>query len=152
MNKDRVTIKDIARELNISTSTVSRALTDKWDVNPSTRDAVLKLAQELNYHPNPISLSLKGKKSMSIGIIIPEFMSSFFPKVILGIQSILEQEGYQLLICPSNESYEKELSNLKMLEDKLVDGLIVSITKETENVEYFKSLQEKGKPIVFFNR
>ncbi len=152
MNRNRITIKDIARKLNISTSTVSRALTDKWDINPSTRDAVLKLAQELDYHPNPISLSLKGQKSMSIGIVIPEFINSFFPKVILGIQSVLEQEGYQLLICPSNESYEKELSNLRMLEDKFVDGLIVSITKETENVEYFKSLIEKGTPIVFFNR
>lgn len=152
MNKPRVTIKDIARELKISTSTVSRALADKWDVNPETRKAVLELAEKLNYTPNPISLSLKQQHSMSIGVVIPEFIHSFFPEVIMGIQSVLEPAGYHILISQSNESYERELGNLKALEARMVDGFIVSITKETENMEYFSYLKEKNIPLVFFNR
>ena len=124
MSKQRVTIKDIAKELKISTSTVSRALSDKWDVNPETRKAILDLAQKLNYRPNPMSLSLKQQHSMTVGVIVPEFINSFFPEVIMGIQSILNKVGYNILICQSNESYEKELANLKMLEEKMVDGII----------------------------
>lgn len=89
MSKSRITIKDLARELNISTSTVSRALADKWDVNPETRKAVLELAEKMNYHPNPISLSLKQNQTMSIGVIVPEFINSFFAEVIMGIQSVM---------------------------------------------------------------
>lgn len=152
MNKPRVTIKDLARELKISTSTVSRALADKWDVNPETRKAVLELAEKLNYKPNPISLNLKQQNSMSIGVVIPEFIHSFFPEVIMGIQSVLEPVGYHILISQSNESHERELSNLKALEARMVDGIIVSITKETENIEYFSYLREKNVPLVFFNR
>ena len=84
MSKSRITIKDLARELNISTSTVSRALADKWDVNPETRKAVLELAEKMNYHPNPISLSLKQNQTMSIGVIVPEFINSFFAEVIMA--------------------------------------------------------------------
>ncbi|RJV33112.1 LacI family DNA-binding transcriptional regulator [Bacteroides sp. AF25-38AC] len=152
MSKQRVTIKDIAKELKISTSTVSRALSDKWDVNPETRKAILDLAQKLNYRPNPMSLSLKQQHSMTVGVIVPEFINSFFPEVIMGIQSILNKVGYNILICQSNESYEKELANLKMLEEKMVDGIIVSITKETKNMEFFSTMLEKKFPIVFFNR
>lgn len=86
MSKPRVTIKDLAKELKISTSTVSRALCDKWDVNPETRKAVLELAEKWNYKPNPISLSLKQSQSMFIGVIVPEFVNSFFSEVIMGIQ------------------------------------------------------------------
>ena len=103
MSKSRITIKDLARELNIS-STVSRALADKWDVNPETRKAVLELAEKMNYHPNPISLSLKQNQTMSIGVIVPEFINSFFAEVIMGIQSVMNSKGYHILISQSNES------------------------------------------------
>ncbi|MDR2626847.1 MAG: LacI family transcriptional regulator [Dysgonamonadaceae bacterium] len=152
MSVQRITIKDIARELKISTSTVSRALADKWDVNPETRKAVLELAGQWNYHPNPISLSLKKRQSMTIGVIIPEFVNAFFPEVIIGIESVLVPKGYQILICQSNESYKNELNNLKALEDKMVDGFIVSVSKETKNTDYFGHLIENNFPIVFFNR
>lgn len=152
MSKQRITIKDIALELKISTSTVSRALADKWDVNPDTRKAVMELAEKWNYHPNPISLNLKQQQSMLVGVVIPEFINSFFPEVIMGIESVLRPNGYQIVICQSNESCENELNNLKMLESKMVDALLVSITKETKNVDYFNHLIDNQIPIVFFNR
>ena len=152
MSKHRITIKDIAKELKISTSTVSRALADKWDVNPETRKSVLELAEKWGYRPNPISLSLKRQQSMYIGVIIPEFVNSFFPQVIMGIESVLRPKGYQILISQSNESSETELNNLKALEATLVDGFIVSVSKETQNVDYFKHLIDNNFPIVFFNR
>ena len=152
MTKQRTTIKDIAKALNLSTSTVSRALADRWDVNPETRKTVLELAEKLQYRPNPFSLSLKQKQSFSVGVIIPEFVNEFFPEVIMGIQSVLEPKGYQLLISQSNESADVELKNLKALETKMVDGFLVSITKETKDMEYFKHLVDNHIPIIFFNR
>ena len=152
MSKSRITIKDLARELNISTSTVSRALADKWDVNPETRKAVLELAEKMNYHPNPISLSLKQNQTMSIGVIVPEFINSFFAEVIMGIQSVMNPKGYHILISQSNESADIEFTNLKAMEEKMVDGIIISVTQDTRATEYFKTLREKNLPIVFFNR
>ena len=152
MSKQRITIKDIARELKISTSTVSRALADKWDVNPDTRKAVVELAEKWNYHPNPISLSLKQQQSMLIGVVIPEFINAFFPEVIMGIESVLRPNGYQTVISQSNESYENELINLKVLESKMVDAFLISITKETKNLDYFNHLINSQIPVVFFNR
>lgn len=151
MGKARITIKDIARELNISTSTVSRALADKWDVNPDTRKAVLELAEKWHYKPNPISISLKQQQSMFVGVIIPEFVKSFFPEIIMGIESVLRPNGYHALICQSNESSEIELINLKALESKMVDGFIISVTG-SENYNYFKELIATNFPVVFFNR
>lgn len=153
MQKQRVTIKDLAKALNLSTSTVSRALADSWDVNPDTRDAVLALAEKMKYKPNPASHLLKQKQTFTIGVIIPEFINSFFPEVIMGIQAVLEPQQYQLLISQSNESAEVELKNMKSLEDKMVDGFIVSCSAETEeNLDYYKYLIESKIPIVFFNR
>ncbi len=152
MIKSRVTIKDIAKALNLSTSTVSRALADRWDVNPETRKAVVELAEKLNYMPNPISLNLKHRQSFSVGMIIPEFINSFFPEIIMGIQSVLEPEGYRLLISQSNESAELEMKNMRSLEAKMVDGFIVSVSTETTDMEYFQTLIDNHFPLVFFNR
>lgn len=152
MSKSRVTIKDLARELKISTSTVSRALCDKWDVNPETRKAVLELAGKWNYKPNPISLSLKQSQSMFIGVIVPEFVNSFFSEVMMGIQSVLNPEGYHVLIMQSNESPENELRNMQALEAQMVDGFLISVTRESENAGYFSDLIKSNFPLVFFNR
>lgn len=152
MVKRRVTIKELAKELKISTSTVSRALADKWDVNPETRKAVLELAERWNYHPNPISLSLKQQHTLTVGVVVPEFITSFFPEVIIGIQYTLEAEGYSVLISQSNESYENEVHNVNNLEARLVDGLIISLTKETVNTDYLQSLLDRNMPLVLFNR
>lgn len=152
MSKSRTTIKDIAHALNISTSTVSRALGDRWDVNPETRKAVLELVKKLNYRPNPNSINLKLKQSMTIGVVVPEFVNSYFAKVIMGIQNVLETKGYSILITQSGESSTTELKNLIALENRMVDGLIVSVTQETMNTDYFLELINQNFPIVFFNR
>lgn len=152
MGKTRTTIKDIARILNVSTATVSRALADKWDVNPETRRAVLELAEKMDYRPNPLSLSLKMQQSMFIGVIIPEFLTSFFPKVIVGMESVLGPKGYQLLISQSNESSDTELKNVKALENKMVAGFIVSLCIESRNIDYFNHFADSNFPVVFFNR
>lgn len=151
MNR-HITIKDIAKELGISTSTVSRALADRWDVNKETRKLVLETAERLNYHPNPLAVALITKQSKTIGLVIPEFQNSFFPTIITSIQKVLNENGYQLLITQSNESMEIEAKNLRLLENSMVDGIIISITREGENLELYKELQERGIHLVFFNR
>ncbi|MCM1066245.1 MAG: LacI family transcriptional regulator [Muribaculaceae bacterium] len=150
--KNHVTIKDIARELGISTSTVSRALSDAWDVKKDTRDKVLAAAKRLNYRPNPNARNLQNKQTGIIGIIIPEFVTSFFPNVVLGIQEELALENYHIIISQSSESRERELENLRMLEEYMVDGIIMSVTNEGGNEEEYKRVIERGTPMVFFNR
>lgn len=112
----RITIKDIAQVLNISTSTVSRALADRWDVNPETRKAVLEVAEQLNYHPNPISLSLRNQQTFTIGVVLPEFVNSYFAEVMIGIQSVLSEKGYNILVAQSNETFTTETKNIDLFE------------------------------------
>jgi len=152
MKSHQVTIVDIAKELNISKSTVSRALTGNANVHPDTRKAVLELAEKLDYQKNMLSISLISKKSNTIGIIVPEFISSFFPQAIIAAQAVATEAGYNTIICQSNENYETEVASTKVLLANQVDGVLVSITKETRNFEHFKVFQRKGIPIVFFNR
>ena len=148
----RTTIKDIAQVLNISTSTVSRALTDRWDVNPDTRRAVLEVAAQLNYSPNPISLSLRKQQSFTIGVVLPEFVNSFFSEVIIGIQNVLSAKGYNILVAQSNESFIIEKKNIELFENNRVDGLMISVAKDSDDISVYESLIEKEIPLVFFNR
>jgi DNA-binding LacI/PurR family transcriptional regulator len=152
MKKHQVTIIDIAKKLNISKSTVSRALTGHPNVQPHTREKILELAQELEYEKNMFSVSLIKKSSKTLGIIVPEFSRSFFPEVIIGAQQRAKEAGYNLIISQSDESYETEVANAKVMLSHQIDGILVSITKETNNYEHFKIFQRKGIPIVFFNR
>lgn len=152
MKGHQVTIIDLAQKLNLSKSTVSRALTGHPSVHPDTRKAVLDLAEEMDYQRNMLSISLLQRKSNIIGIIVPEFFSSYFPQAIVGAQEIAGQAGYNTIICHSNENYETEVANTKMLLASQVDGVLVSITKETRNFDHFKIFERKGIPIVFFNR
>lgn len=147
-----ITIKDIAKKLNISIATVSRAFNDKNDIKIETKNLILKTAKEMGYRPNPMAKKLIQKRSLTIGIVVPEFLNSFFPEVIIGAQEILFEKGYQVLITQSNENFETELTNVKALEDSMVDGIIISQTSETKNVEYYQNLINSGFPIVFFNR
>ncbi|APZ45557.1 LacI family transcriptional regulator [Polaribacter reichenbachii] len=147
-----ITIKDIAKKLNVSISTVSRAFNDKYDIKKETRELVLKTANEMGYRPNPIAKKLIQKRSYNIGIVVPEFVNSFFPEVIIGAQEILHQKGYQVLVMQSNDSWEIELKNVETLVDNMVDGLIVSLSSEDHNNKYYNSLIKRGIPIVFFNR
>ena len=152
MNKGNVTIKDIARELEISPSTVSRALKDHPDISPETKKMVNSLAEKWNYVPNPIALSLKGGKSNTIGIVIPQIVHYFFSQVISGAEDYANDNGYNVMICQSNEKYENEVKNVQTLLNSHVDGMIVSLSKLTRNMEHFREIMNKNIPLVFFDR
>jgi len=150
--KKYATLKDIAKALNISTATVSRALADRWDVNPDTKKKVCDEAKRQNYRPNPIATRLQNKRTKTIGLVVPEFKSAFFPNVIAGIQKVIDEAGFHLLITQSQESMEIEERNLKLLESNMVEGILISITREGENSDYYQKLMDSGIPLVFFNR
>jgi len=152
MKFEAVTIKDIAKALGLSTSTVSRALRDSYEISPETKKLVLEYAEKINYHPNPIALSLKERRSRSIGVIVCEIANSFFSQVINGIESIAYKNGYNVIIAQSRESLERELINLQYLTSRSVDGLIISVSTETRDSSYLRELHDKGMPIVFFDR
>ena len=147
-----ITIKDIAKKLNTSVSTVSRAFNDKSDINVKTKELVLKTAKEMGYRQNRMAKNLVQKRSFNIGIVVPEFVNSFFPEVIMGAQEILFEKGYQVLITQSNECYTTELKNVQSLENSMVDGLLISLSSETDNIDYYQDLVKSGFPIIFFNR
>lgn len=152
MRSSQVTIKDIARELGISPSTVSRALKDHPDISLETKKAVNELAKELSYQPNAIALSLKHSRSFTIGVIIPETVHYFFSTVISGIEDVAYEAGYNIMICQSNELYSRERSNAQMLYSNRVDGLLVSLAKETTDFSHLKFFQNNNIPVVFFDR
>ena len=152
MRSNQITIKDIARILGISPSTVSRALKDHPDINTDTKKAVNELARKLKYQPNAVALSLKNSRSNTIGIIIPEIVHYFFSSVISGIEDVASQKGYTVIICQSNESFSREVANANALLSHRVDGILISISKETNSFDHFVNLQEGGIPLVFFDR
>ena len=152
MRSSQVTIKDIARELGISASTVSRALKDHPDISVETKRAVNELAERLSYQPNAVALSLKHSRSNTIGVIIPEIVHYFFSSVISGIEDVAYEAGFTVIICQSNEMYNREVSNAKALRSHRVDGVLVSVSKETNNYSHLKYLQDGNIPLVFFDR
>ncbi len=146
------TIKDIASELGLSVSTVSRALNDSHQISAETVEKVKAMAEKMDYHPNLLARNLSSKRSGVIGIIVPELETDFFPRIIMGIQDELSKEGFRILITQSSESAAKEKENLDLLCGSMVEGLIVSVTKEGGNEEYFRNVIKSGIPVVFFNR
>lgn len=152
MKFNQVTIKDIARELGISPSTVSRALKDHPDISVQTKKAVNELAERLNYQPNIVALNLRQKKTNTIGVIIPEIVHFFFSTVISGIEDVAYTAGYNVILAQSNESYQRELTDMKALFNSRVDGMLLSISRETNNFDHIESIISKGVPIVFYDR
>jgi DNA-binding LacI/PurR family transcriptional regulator len=152
MRSTQITIKDIARILGISPSTVSRALKDHPDINVDTKKAVNELATKLKYQPNAVALSLKNSRSSTIAVILPEIVHFFFSSVLSGIDDVAAQKGYTVIICQSNESFEREMANARTLLSHRVDGILVSISKETNGFDHLLDLQEAGIPLVFFDR
>jgi LacI family transcriptional regulator len=148
----QVTIKDIARELGISPSTVSRALKDHPDISPETKRAVNELAEKLNYQPNIVALNLRQSKTNTIGVIIPEIVHFFFSTIIKGIDDVAYSAGYNVILAQSNESLEREKTDLKALFNSRVDGMLMSLSRETTNFEHIESILAKGVPVVFFDR
>lgn len=152
MNKNPATLSDIAKQLNISVSTVSRSLHDHPAISDNTKIRVINLAKKLNYQPNLLALSLLNKKTYTIGIIVPEITSYFFSSVINGIQDLVNDTEYRLIISQSEESFEKEKKILETLTKVRVDGLLVSPTSETNNAQHFNKFVEAGTPLVIFDR
>jgi len=152
MSKENITIKDIARELGISPSTVSRALKDHPDISQATRDAVNELADRWNYRPNPIALSLKSGSSKTIGVIIPDVVHYFFSTVISGIEDVLYKRDYNMILCQSNELMEQEVKNIRTLLSSRVDGIMASVTKTTLEFGHYRNIIDKNIPLVFFDR
>lgn len=152
MRRNQVTIKDIAKALGISPSTVSRALKDHPDISSETKKAVNELADKLRYQPNAIALSLKHSRSNTIGIIIPEIVHYFFSSVISGIEDVAYDAGFTVIICQSNEKYDREVANARALLAHRVDGVLVSVSKETKNFEHIGMFKDRGVPLVFFDR
>ncbi|MBS1567264.1 MAG: LacI family DNA-binding transcriptional regulator, partial [Bacteroidetes bacterium] len=150
MNKP-ATIKDIARSLNISISTVSRALRNAPDVNAETRQAVMALSEKLRYHPNKLALSLKQKQTHTIGGIVPN-LDYVMATMVRGIDEVALEAGYTVMVCQSNESFGREMVNTRRLLDSLVDGFIVSVSSETKSFDHFKKILEKEIPMVIFDR
>ena len=152
MKSTSVTIKDLAKQLGISASTVSRALKDHPDISPETKKAVNDLAEQLNYQPNTIALSLRQSKTNTIGVIIPEIAHFFFSTVVSGIEDIAYSNGYNVIITQSNESYDKEVTDAQALFNSRVDGILVSVARDTKDYAHFTRLIQRNMPLVFFDR
>lgn len=147
-----VTIKDIARSLCISVSTVSRALTDDKNIRKETRDMVVEEAKRLGYKRNPVAMNLKMGRTNTIGVIVPEMHTPYASQVIGGIQEILYKKNQKVMIAESDENPDRELENLKMMEQFMVDGLIVSLCSYRKNIEMYQQLEEAGMAVVFYDR
>ena len=152
MNFNAITIKDIARELNLSVSTVSKALRDSYEISEKTKKLVVEYAERNNYRPNPIAQSLKQGQSKSIGIVVPTIENQFFSQVINGIESVAYNSGFNVIISQTQELYDLEVQNVSHLARRSIDGLLISLSTETKNLEHLRKLHEQGLPIVFFDR
>lgn len=151
----KINIKTIAAELGVSPSTVSKALKDSHEIGQETRNKVQAYAKMYRYKPNSLALSLRNQKTMVIGVIIPEITHHFFTRVISGIEYITNQRDYNLMICLSKDSYLKEIKNIEVLTNGSVDGLLISVAKETLQKGNFSHLQQlinDNFPLVFFDR
>jgi LacI family transcriptional regulator len=149
---EAITIKDIAKALNLSTSTVSRALRGSYEINAETKKLVLEYAAKMNYHPNPIALSLKENRSKAIGVIVPEIANNFFSQAINGIEAAAYHRGYHVVIFQSHESYDRERSNIQHLIGRKVDGILISLSGQTTEVGHLQEIQNRGVPLVIFDR
>lgn len=153
--KPKMTLKKIASELGLSISTVSKALKDNKDISQENREKVQAFAKFYNYRPNSVALSLKNRRTKTIGVIIPEIVHHYFAKVISGIEEVANSKEYNVIIGVTNESYNKEIINMEMLIDGSIDGFIISLSKETLQIENYIHLQQtidQSIPIVMFDR
>lgn len=150
--KRHVSLKDLAQELGVSISTVSRALNNHPDISPEVTRKVQKLAAEMNYTPNPLAMGLLKQATRIIGVIVPDLVTHFYSSIISGIEDFAEQKGYYILIASSNETLQKEIKAVDNLLKTRVEGLIVCLSQETKNYEHFDRLIKNNIPLVFFDR
>lgn len=147
-----ITIKDIARHLSLSVSTVSRALVNDKNIRRETKEKVLEAAKALGYKPNPVATNLKYGHTNTVGVIVPEMVTPFASQVINGIQSILYANGLKVIIAESHEDPQKEKENLQLMERFMVDGIIICLCSYKENKEEYLRLQQAEMPMVFYDR
>jgi LacI family transcriptional regulator len=153
--KSKATLKQIAKELGVSVSTVSKALNGSPEISEPTKQRVQEYAKLKNYKPNVIGLNLKNRRTKTIGVIIPNILNSFFAKVFSGIEKVADENGYKVITCISNESLDKEINALEMLSNGTIDGFILSVAEESQKLkkfDHFTSIINEGTPIVMFDR
>lgn len=153
--KPKLTLKQIAKELDVSISTVSKALHGSLEISDETKEKIQAFAKYYNYKPNNIALSLKNRKTRTIGIVIPEIVHHFFATVIRGAENVANERGYNMIICLSNNSFDREVVNMELLANGSIDGFILSIAKETQQKQDYHHIQEvisRGMPLVLFDR
>ncbi len=152
MESPQSTIKDIAKALNISPSTVSRALKNHPDISQETKRVVLEMAEKFDYQPNIVALSLRKSTSFMIGIVIPKIVHHFFSTIISGIEDVVNEKGYRIIITQSNENAKKESECVHTLAASRVDGIFMSLASQGENHEHLKHIKKRNIPLVFFDR
>ncbi len=152
MKPSQISLRDIAEALDVSVSTVSRALKNHPDISEETCRKVQEYARRVHYRPNAMALGLKQQRSQTIGVIVPEIVHHFFSSVISGVEDLAYGSGYRVMICQSNEDYLREVINVQALADHRVDGLLVSISKSTLDQQHFRQVLDQGVPIVFMDR
>jgi len=149
---ENITIKVLAKRLNLSATTISKALKNSYEISEPTKQKVFQLAAELNYTPNVYAGSLRTKKSLTIGVVIPEVTDNFFAEAINGIEAVAQQKGYHVLVYLTHENYEREKAMLKEFKGGRVDGILLSVTSETKDSTHIKQLMDDNVPVVFFDR
>jgi LacI family transcriptional regulator len=149
---ESVNIKKLAQLLNLSIATVSKALRDSYDISQETKDKVMALAKELNYQPNPHASFLRKQNSKTIAVIIPEIANNYFTLAINGIESVTQEKGYHVIIYLSREDFNREVAFTRLLHSGRVDGVLISVSSSTTDYTHLHELQDKGLPIVFFDR
>lgn len=155
MLKRQITLKDIAKELDVSISTVSKALKNSEEISRDTKEKIQAFAKLYNYKPNNIAVSLKNKRTKNIGVIIPDIVHYFFTTVIRGIEKFANSKGYNVIVCLSDESFDKEVINMEMLANGSIDGFIMSLsagTQEKDDYNHLREVTEQGIPLVLFDR
>lgn len=152
MKLHQMTIKDIAKILGISASTVSRALKDHPDISAETKEAVRRVAASVNYRPNALALSLRKAKTNIIGVVVPEMTHYFFSSVLSGMDETAFRHGYTTMICQSGENADREMASLQSLIDSCVDGILLSTSKNTTDNTFLKGIVADGMPLVMFDR
>ncbi|MEO9964917.1 MAG: LacI family DNA-binding transcriptional regulator [Reichenbachiella sp.] len=150
--KGQVTLKDIAKMLKISVPTVSRALKNYPDISRETKRKVLQLVEELNYRPNQFALNLRKNKSNTIGVLIPEIVHHFFSTVISGIIEVADEQGYSVMLFQTNESFEREVRETRVMLNGRVDGLLISLSNETKNLDHLREFERHNVPVVLFDK
>lgn len=152
MKKIAVTIKEMARQLNISKSTVSRALRDSSEISEKTKEKVVALAKSLNYFPNSVALSLRKNRTQTIAVMVPDIANRFYSSTIAGVEDIAYSRGYHTMIYQSYESFQREVAAVRHISERRIDGLVVAVSSESETFDHLIELQQQGIPVVLFDR